>query len=224
MSLPLVRKNPSNNVFLSCATALYYYSSENISESLLAFRQQVDNGEEDLPYEQDDTRAVETIYNFKDSGPTIQDLGAVITRQGRLLCFPNVMQHRVHPFHLADPTKPGHRKILALFLVDPNLPIISTANVPPQQKSWWHEMMGEVVALSNVPVEIKDSILKAAEFPVSLQEAKTQREELMEETREFVSGHNHDFENTEYFSVRPHSPFFSHTFSDQGNTDANWDL
>jgi hypothetical protein len=40
---------------------------------------------------------------------------------------------------LVDPTKPGHRRSIALWLVDPNLRIISTANVPPQQRDWWAE-------------------------------------------------------------------------------------
>jgi hypothetical protein len=40
---------------------------------------------------------------------------------------------------LVDPTKPGHRRFIALWLVDPNLRIISTANVPPQQRDWWAE-------------------------------------------------------------------------------------
>ncbi|KAB8076829.1 hypothetical protein BDV29DRAFT_189079 [Aspergillus leporis] len=34
-------------------------------------------------------------------------------------------------------TKPGHRKMLALFLVDPPYCIISSANVPPQRADWW---------------------------------------------------------------------------------------
>lgn len=48
-------------------------------------------------------------------------------------------QHRVSPFRLADPTKPGHRRLIALWLVDPHKRIISTANVPPQQMSWCFE-------------------------------------------------------------------------------------
>lgn len=46
-------------------------------------------------------------------------------------------QHRVSPFKLADPAKPGHRRFIALWLVDPHCRIISTANVPPQQRDWW---------------------------------------------------------------------------------------
>jgi hypothetical protein len=40
---------------------------------------------------------------------------------------------------LVDPTKPGHCRFIALWLVDPNFRIISTANVPPQQRDWWAE-------------------------------------------------------------------------------------
>lgn len=40
-------------------------------------------------------------------------------------------------FKLQDPTKPGHRRFIALWLVDPHRRILSTANVPPQQKDWW---------------------------------------------------------------------------------------
>jgi hypothetical protein len=35
-----------------------------------------------------------------------------------------------------DPTKPEHRRFIALWLVDPNYRIISTANVSPQQRHW----------------------------------------------------------------------------------------
>ena len=60
----------------------------------------------------------------------------MVCTEGRLVTFPNTVQHRVAPFALADPTKPGHRKILALFLIDPHRRVISTANVPPQQAEW----------------------------------------------------------------------------------------
>lgn len=52
--------------------------------------------------------------------------------------FP-ISQHRVSPFKLKDPTKPGHRRLIALWLVDPHTRILSTANVPPQQQDWWAE-------------------------------------------------------------------------------------
>jgi hypothetical protein len=51
----------------------------------------------------------------------VQTIGNVECREDRLIRFPNTLQHLVGPFELEDPTKPGHRKILALFLVDPNV-------------------------------------------------------------------------------------------------------
>lgn len=69
-------------------------------------------------------------------------------------------QHRVSDFHLVDATKPGHRRFIALWLVDPCLRIISTANVPPQQQSWWVESVfgrsakSQQAALAKLPVEL----------------------------------------------------------------------
>lgn len=115
-----------------------------------------------------------------------QDLGGVVCREDRLLTFPNVLQHRVSPFSLADPSKPGHRKILALFLIDPKMRIISSANVPPQQEEWSRgrrdvidELLGE-----RLPVELQEMVRKDLPKSVmSLEEAKEYRLELMEERR-----------------------------------------
>lgn len=88
-------------------------------------------------YPQDRHEFVHEIFGIKPrQGDTqvTQNLGC-----GRLLSFPNILQHCVSPFSLADRSKPGHRKILAFFLVDPNMRIISTANVPPQREDWWKE-------------------------------------------------------------------------------------
>ena len=48
-------------------------------------------------------------------------------------------QRRISSFSLADRTRPGHRRFIALWLVDPEQRIISTANVPPQQQDWWFD-------------------------------------------------------------------------------------
>jgi hypothetical protein len=77
------------------------------------------------------------VFGLQNESPAVQNIGTVECREGRLIAFPNVLQHCVEPFTLLDPTKHGHRNIIALFLVDPNLRIISTANVPPQRKDWW---------------------------------------------------------------------------------------
>jgi hypothetical protein len=61
---------------------------------------------------------------------------------------------------LKDPAKPGHRRFIALWLVDPNVRIISTANVPPQQLNWWAESIfsksdqTRTEATSKLPAEL----------------------------------------------------------------------
>ncbi|OAA71341.1 hypothetical protein ISF_01892 [Cordyceps fumosorosea ARSEF 2679] len=150
-----------------CATAIYYYDSENVTPSHLAFRTRADRESlmMDLSYEQDDYESIAATLGINAQGDTLQELGKFLTRQGRLLAFPNVYQHWVGPSELKDKSKPGHRKVLALFLVDRKILVISTACAPPQQAHWLSGNDG------NVPKE----------WPISLEEAKQTRLELMDE-------------------------------------------
>ncbi|KAJ3520197.1 hypothetical protein NMY22_g12855 [Coprinellus aureogranulatus] len=184
-TLPLSPLNLAYPYYLQneaiCASAIYYYSSENITASSLAFRRQLQ-----------DTVTV---------GSTVQDLGSVETREGRLITFPNILQHEVQPFKLEDPTKPGHRKILALFLVDPSVEIISTADVPVQRLDWWAEKVMEESptnksALQRLPEELKAKILSEVEdFPIGIERAKEFREELMAERMDFELENEDRFES-----------------------------
>lgn len=114
------------------ATGIYYYSMENITESLLKFREATD----DPPYEQDDREGVYQVFGMENEGHLNQRLGNLIAREGRCVVFPNIYQHKVAPFELVDKTKPGHRKILVFFLIDPMKRVISTRNVAPQNPIW----------------------------------------------------------------------------------------
>jgi hypothetical protein len=118
-----------------CATALYYYDCSNITESRLAFRQQSRTDDaHDMSYPQNVNGWLQDVFGCQNDEAAVQEVGSVLCKEGRLLTFPNILQHQVQPFELADKTKKGHRKILALFLVDPGIRVISTANVPPQQR------------------------------------------------------------------------------------------
>ena len=112
--------------------------------------------------------------------------------------FPNVLQHRVLPFKLADATKPGHRKLLALSLVDPNVKIPSTANIPPQQRQHWAQKIDEIGALSILPPELRDCVYDELEFPLSLEQAKRVREELMEERKVQQDASLESWQNLDY--------------------------
>lgn len=126
----------------------------------------------------------------------MQDVGSIETRQGRLITFPNILQHQVQPFRLADPTKPGYRKILALFLVDPGVRIISTANVPCQRQDWWREAVDEEkTMLDKLPLEVHNNIFSQVDVPVSMGHAKKLRLELMDERKQFVVRQDEDFKS-----------------------------
>lgn len=114
-----------------------------------------------------------------EGDPTAQLLGDVVTREGRLLVFPNVLQHQVQPFELADKTRAGHRKIVALFLVDPAVRVPSSATVPPQQAHW--RLPSAVDA--RLPPELSNQVYEHAGVPFARAKAEALREELMEQRK-----------------------------------------
>ncbi|KAI6782114.1 uncharacterized protein J7T54_002351 [Emericellopsis cladophorae] len=176
-----------------CATALFYYDSDNITDCRLDFRTMAD--EEglmmELGHEQGDYHNIERAFAIDARGDLLQNIGSVLTRPNRALFFPNLYQHHVSPFELVDKTRPGHRKILALFLVDPQIPIISTAIVPPQQRDWWARQVElKDTQLSKLPQEVRDMVFSQDVMPVGLEEAKVIREELMDERTVLQEGVN----------------------------------
>ncbi|KAK8112059.1 uncharacterized protein PG998_008516 [Apiospora kogelbergensis] len=167
-----------------CATALYYYEQDNITDSHLAFRHEYDVEEMTMIPAQSEYTSCEAYYGISQDQSPVKDLGRVLTKPGRLLAFPNVLQHQVSGFELADPTRPGHRKILAMFLVDPHIPVISTKNVPPQDRRWWAEELRQTPGqrLSRLPKELFDEITNNVDdFPISWEQALDIREQLMDE-------------------------------------------
>lgn len=133
-----------------------------------------------MKYEQDRYEFMQQVYGYHEglysnSDDLItQELGGVVSKEGRLITFPNTLQHQVSPFSLADPSKPGHRKILALFLVDPHIRITSSANVPPQYEDWRPETQ-------NCDSEAWQGLDGDGAGLMTMEEAKAYRVELMEE-------------------------------------------
>lgn len=128
-------------------------------------------------------------------------------QEGRLVTFPNVVQHCVSPFSLVDRAKPGHLKILALFLVDPRRRIISSSNVPPQQEDWGREKRELVASLlsQRLPPELRHMVMKdIPSSSMTMDEAKAYRLELMEERSAQVSENNTGFDETDEFNLCEH--------------------
>jgi Protein of unknown function (DUF4246) len=159
---------------------------------------------EDINYEQEHHDWLPEVFGCHQDGSSVQYVGGVATKEGRLVTFPNIFQHRVMPFQLQDGTKPGHRKILALFLVDPHIRIISSANVPCQQRAWWAQEIRGQEPFQILPTELQNEVIrKVEEFPISIEEAKELRLELMEERKVFVQKHDQRFAS-ETFSLCEH--------------------
>lgn len=175
--------------------------NENITDSHLAFRTNVaTDGLVERDFEQDDNGGVCYLFDVTSDVPCIQKIGQVATTEGRLLAFTNVLQHQVQPFKLVDPTKPGHRKILALFLVDLFQRIISTSNVPPQQRDWWAEAVdGLEGKLGKLPPELRHRVMtEVGDLPITLEEAKKVRDELMDKRRAFVTDVDEIYEGDQF--------------------------
>jgi hypothetical protein len=178
-----------------CATALYYLDSENITDNSLSFRMQTSaymNDDKGYDVGQDAYHWMESVYGTSlgcGNSPCLQNYGSVQTRQGRLLAFPNVFQHRVSPFELIDPTKPGHRRFIALWLVDPTKRIISTANIPPQQLTWYVDaLLGSTgaarqEALSKLPPDLVYLLTEKGLSNVTVHTNNRLPEELMDVVR-----------------------------------------
>ncbi len=80
---------------------------------------------------------------------------------GRLVTFPNLLFHTHFSLRLVDKTRDGHCKILTFLLVDPNIRVISSAIVPPQQFDWWaKEVTKNDGGLGMLPYELRLEIVK----------------------------------------------------------------
>lgn len=175
------------------ASGIYYYDEDNISESRLAFRTAVAGPE---TYEQSDYAGVREVWGLESDGPLVQNLGSVQTKAGRCIAFPNIYQHCVQPFKLVDASRPGHRKILALFLVDPHVQIPSTTVVMPQQQDWVYETLIESSLdshLQKLPAELLKMVSEVGGHSMSREEAFAYREKLMDERTQFVQVNNEEY-------------------------------
>lgn len=114
------------------ATSCFYLDADNIIGGELQFRTAV----KEPYYEQGDNEGVWKVYGLADDDSLVQPRGVCSTLPGRLLAFPNTLQHRVSPVKLINPALPGRRVIICFFLCDPTLRVRSTATVPPQPKAW----------------------------------------------------------------------------------------
>ncbi|KAJ7347844.1 hypothetical protein DFH08DRAFT_1001135 [Mycena albidolilacea] len=97
---------------------------------------------------------------------------------------------------LSDSSRPGHRRILAIFLVDPIIdPIVSATDIRPQHAKWAADELEEAHAdptsnLSKFPQELADMVKVCLPMTLMmLDEAKEYRLRLMKERTVFEADH-----------------------------------
>ncbi|KAF9335663.1 hypothetical protein BGZ91_010406 [Linnemannia elongata] len=120
------------------------------------------------------------MYRLCDGDAVVQRLDGIITKQDRCIVFPNIYQRQVQPFELQDPTRPGSRKILVFFLVNP-------------EEAEWHPVIETLQEIEpRLPLEIGQMISELSDRSklMGLEEAKKYREELMKERKFFVQTTN----------------------------------
>ena len=183
------------------ATGLYYYACENITESRLDFRVTV--GKESptfyMPYQQDDYRGYMVAYGIGHEHALNQNVGHIVAEEDKCVAFPNIYQHHVDAFELADKTKPGHRKILCFFLVNPETEILSTSEVPPQQEDWSMEALERAPAMQHLPTELFEMIAEYVKPAfMSREKAEEHRAGLMEERTGFIIDQNENVYELEF--------------------------
>jgi hypothetical protein len=83
-----------------------------------------------------------------------------------------------------------------MFLVDPHIRVLSTANVPPQRKDWWADEVRKVKQFEALPRELFDKVIEEVrDFPISWDEALEIRESLMGERGAMTNEFNQAMEN-----------------------------
>lgn len=149
----------------------------------------------EVSHEPNDSVWLKQVYGLEVGDPPTQISGSIKSKTGRVIMYPSTVQHRLTSFQLADPTKKGSALSMIMFLVDPNIRIISTANVPPQRLDWTFDEneFGDLSkSLDKLALEFED---RRDDLPLSMSEAKKINAEFMGELVEFTKYQHVAFES-----------------------------
>ncbi|KAL5039998.1 hypothetical protein RTP6_7825 [Batrachochytrium dendrobatidis] len=164
------------------ATGLYYYDVENITTPKLDYREAVYcfdyQGASDMYWKD--------VCDIDQESPRNQYIGSLEVPNGRCVVYPNRYQHKEQSFELADPTQPGHCKILTFFVVNPSCRIVSTAHVAPQQPQWYNSSLDK----THIPPELWNDITQYIQGVQSPAEAKHYRDELTNDRTRIIRAYN----------------------------------
>lgn len=149
-----------------------------------------------VEHEQNDFIWLRQVYGLENGEPAIQRSGSIKCKSGRTVMYPSTVQHRLTKFELKDKSKKGHSRALVFYLVDPNIRIISTANIPPQRLDWTLDAKADdrnlTESMAQLALENKE---KKGSMPMSLNEALASRVHTLQEWVEFMRYQHVAFES-----------------------------
>ncbi|CAP99467.1 hypothetical protein EN45_006330 [Penicillium chrysogenum] len=179
-----------------CAAAFIPYAHENVSSPDMIFRNMVETQPlAEVEHDPNDFIWLQQVFGLVNGEPAIQYPGSTRANVGRVVMYPSTIEHKFTRFELKDRTKPGCTRALVFFLVDPNMRIISTANVAPQRFDWTKDIppgMGVKEGLQKVAL---DNIDEKGDMPMSLREALDMRINVLEDVAEFTRYQHVAFES-----------------------------
>ncbi|KAG5638016.1 hypothetical protein H0H81_002217 [Sphagnurus paluster] len=120
-----------------------------------------------------DVGATARAWGLHDRDPSHQHLGARPLSPGLALTWPNLYQHRLGAFALADTLRRGVLGVVRFWLVDPEVGVgagagaggarargvVSTRRVPPQQAGWVREAVWAALG-ARLPGELIETIVR----------------------------------------------------------------
>lgn len=168
-----------------------------MEDPIIEFRNIVETGTlGEVEHEPDDFIWLNQVFGLVNGEPAVQRPGSIRCTVGRTVIFPSTVQHRLTHFELKDKSKSGYTRALVLFLVDPNIRIISTANIPPQRLDWTMDIKAEDENLKSIMASLAlDNKDKKGPMPMSLNEALELRCKFLEEMLEFTEYQQVAFES-----------------------------
>ncbi|KAK6092351.1 hypothetical protein MT418_8488 [Batrachochytrium dendrobatidis] len=181
-------EGPTNESIV--AIGLYYYDVENITTPKLDYREAVDRFE----YQRVSDMYWKDVYDINRESPYNQYIGSLEASNGRCVVYPNRYQHKEQSFELADPTQPGHCKILTFFVVNPSRRIVSTVHVAPQQPQWYNSSLDKTPILP----ELWNDATQYIQGVQSPAEAKHYRDELTSDRTRITAAYNKDIYERKY--------------------------
>ncbi|KAJ1670790.1 hypothetical protein GGF38_001274, partial [Coemansia sp. RSA 25] len=117
------------------AAGYYFYDVENIANARLMFQDHAAKKAPSKPQHKPRFYA-DSMAGYNKQCSDMKAIGGAEIKTGRFICYPTEYQMKMSSIQLADPTKAGHIKYIAFYIVDPSSRQVSTEIVPPRQPGW----------------------------------------------------------------------------------------